>query len=142
METAIKTMVIGVAACACAFAAPAFAYTLTGTIPGVIRGQQPKHVAINLQKPPSSAAYLKLTLSSPLVNAGVGYSVDFCVAPASAPVTHPCSTPANVGSGFLVVPGQQAIVFVHPNVYPNNVIWVGQGTFVAVPYSLEVDYVP
>jgi hypothetical protein len=139
MNTAIKTMMLGIAACA--FAAPAFAYTLTGTIPGVIRGQQPKAVAINLQKPPGGG-YLKLTLSSPLVNAGVPYSVGFCVAPPSAPVTHPCSTPTDRGSGFLVVPGQQAIVFVSTNIYPNSVVWVEQGTFVAVPYSLEVDYIP
>ena len=139
MKTAIKTMMVGVVACA--FAAPAFAYTLTGTIPGVIRGQLPISVAIHLQKPPGPG-FLKLTLSSPPVNAGVAYDVSFCVGPASAPVTHPCSTASNIGSGFIVLPGQQVIVFVSTNSYPNDVIWVGQGTFVAVPYSLDVDYIP
>jgi hypothetical protein len=33
-------------------------------------------------------------------------------------------------------------VFVSASTYPNNVIWVTQGTFVAVPYSLDVDYIP
>jgi hypothetical protein len=132
MKIAIKAMMLGVAACA--FAAPAFAYTLTGTIPGT---KPPKSVAIHLQKPPPGAVYLKLTLSSPPVNAGVGYSVGFCVAPASAP--HPCST---TNAGLLVLPGQQAIVFVASNIYPDYVVWVGQGTAVSVPYSLEVDTVP
>jgi hypothetical protein len=131
MKTVINTMMIGIAACA--FAAPAFAYTLNGTIPAT---KPPKWVAIHLQKPPSSSGYLKLTLSSPPVSAGVPYSVNLCFGPASTPVS--CGSNA----GFLVLPGQQSIVFVAASIYPNDVIWVQQGTTVAVPYSVDVDYIP
>jgi hypothetical protein len=44
VKTALKTMMIGVAACA--FAGPASAYTLSGTVP---TNNQP--AVINLQKP-------------------------------------------------------------------------------------------
>ena len=132
MKTVLKTMMIGVAACA--FAAPAFAYTINGTIPGTS-----PPIAIHLQKPPSSKGYLKLTVSSPPVNAGVPYAVNFCVNYASAP--HPCSSTTK-GAGSLIVPGQQAIVFVPASIYPKEIIWIGQGTAVAVPYVVDVDYMP
>jgi hypothetical protein len=133
MKTAIKTIMIGVAACA--FAAPAFAYTINGTIPGNTRNM----TAIHLQKPPSPNGYLKLTLSAPDTNVGVGYSVAFCISPASSPASHPC--PSN-GPGLLVVPGQPTIVFVYANIYPSYVVWVGTGLRAAVPYILDVDYIP
>jgi hypothetical protein len=131
MKIAIKATMLSVAACA--FAAPAFAYTINGTIPAN------SLVAIHFQQPPSSKGYLKLTVSSPPVNAGVPYAVSFCVNYASAP--HPCSSTTK-GAGSLIVPGQQAIVFVPASIYPKEVIWIGQGTAVAVPYIVDVDYIP
>jgi hypothetical protein len=132
MKALIKTMMAGIAACA--FAAPAFAYTINGTIPG-----NSPLIAIHLQQPPSPKGFLKLTFSSPPVNAGVPYTVNFCVNFASAP--HPCSS-TTLAAASLIVPGQQAIVFVPASLYPKEVVWIGQGTNVAVPYSLDVDYIP
>jgi hypothetical protein len=48
MKTTIKTMMVAVAAWA--FGAPAFAYTLTGTIPGHTRNM----TAIHLRQPPGN----------------------------------------------------------------------------------------
>ena len=136
MKTAIKAMMLGVAACA--FAAPAFAYTLTGTIPAGIRGVPPVAVSIQLQQPPSSVSYLKLTLSSPpvypSVKGRVPYVVGFCVGPAS----DSCIS----NGGFLVVPGQQTIMFVSSYIFPGDVIWIEANEPFAVPYSLDVDYIP
>jgi hypothetical protein len=129
MNTAIKTMMIGVAVCS--FAAPAFAYTLTGTIPA-----NKSYSAIQLQKPPPGSGILKLTLSGPPANAG--WAMNFCVAPASAPASHPCAS----NEPLFVTPGQHAIVFEFPSIYPSTVVWVGKGTNVAEPYTLDVDYIP
>jgi hypothetical protein len=136
MKAAVKTVLLGIVACT--FAAPAFAYTINGTIAPTM---PPKWVAVHLQKPASSNTYLKLTLSSPPVNAGIGYAINFCVALASAPVSSPCASYSTV-AGSLILPGQQAIVFVNANAYPNYVIWFQQGTKIAVPYTVDVDAVP
>jgi hypothetical protein len=132
MKIAIKAMIAGAAVCA--FAAPASAYTINGTIPGKTKNM----IANHLQKPPSAKGNLKLTFSSPPVNAGVPYVVGFCLAAASAPASNPCGSEV----GLYVLPGQQLIVFVASNFYPNYVVWVGQGTNAAVPYTLDVDYIP
>jgi len=134
MKVLVKTMLVGLAACA--FAAPASAYTLSGTIPGNTRNM----TAIHFQKPPSTGGYLKLTLSAPPANVGVGYSVGYCISRAAAPASQPCSSP-NM-AGLVVVPGQQTIVFVGASVYPNFVLWLGTGLRAAVPYTVDVDYVP
>jgi hypothetical protein len=134
MKLAIKAIVA--TAALCAFAAPAFAYTISGTIPGNSRNM----TAVHFQKPPSTAEYLKLTLSAPPANVGVGYSVGYCISRASAPASQPCSSP-NM-AGLVIVPGQQTIVFVGANVYPSFVIWLGTGLRDAVPYTVDVDYVP
>jgi hypothetical protein len=136
MKTALKTIVIGIAACA--FAAPASAYTINGTVAGNSRNW----TAIHLQKPPSPNGYLKLTLSAPPANVGVGYSVGFCIALASMRASSPCPAISSTEAGLLVVPGQPTIVFIDANTYPNYVVWVRTGLRAAVPYSLDVDYVP
>jgi hypothetical protein len=136
MRTAIKAMMLGVAACT--FAAPAFAYTINGTIPGHTRNM----TAIHLQKPPSPNGYLKLTLSAPDTNVGVGYSVAFCIALKSMPASNPCPATSSTEDGLLVVPGQPTIVFIYAKSYPNYVVWVGTGLTASVPYTLDVDYVP
>jgi len=135
MKTAIKTMMVGVVACA--FAAPAFAYTLTGTILGDTRNW----TAIHLQKPPGNG-YLKLTLSAPPANVGVGYSVGFCINLASLPASDPCPFQSTGADPLLVVPGQPTTVFVLSNIYPDYVVWVKTGLRAAVPYTLDVDFIP
>jgi len=133
MKLAVRAIIA--TAALCASAAPASAYTINGTIPGNSRNM----TAIHLQKPPSTGGYLKLTLSAPPANVGVGYAVSFCISPASSPASHPC--PSN-GPGLLVVPGQPTIIFVLANIYPNYVVWVGTGLRASVPYTLDVDYIP
>ena len=133
MKTATKIMMVGVAACA--FAAPAFAYTLTGTIPGNTRHM----TAIHLQQPPG-IGFLKLTLSAPPANVGVGYGVSFCVSLASLPASNPCALTTQ--AGLLVLSGQSATMFVASTIYPTSVVWVGTGLRVAVPYTLDVDFIP
>jgi hypothetical protein len=134
MKIAMKAMIAGAAIVA--VSTQAFAYTLSGTIPGNSRNM----TAVHFQKPPSTGGYLKLTLSAPPANVGVGYSVGYCISRASAPASQPCSSP-NM-AGFVIVPGQQTIVFVNASVYPNYVIWLGTGLRAAVPYTVDVDYVP
>jgi hypothetical protein len=135
MKTAIKTMMLGIAACT--FAAPAFAYTINGTIPS-----SRNWTAIHLQKPPSTGGFLKLTLSAPPANVGTSYAVSFCIALKSMPASNPCPATSSTEAGLLVVPGQPTTVFVLANAYPNFVVWVRTGLSAAVPYSLDVDYIP
>jgi hypothetical protein len=125
MKTAIKTMMIGVAACT--FAAPAFAYTISGTVPPAS-----KWIAVNLQTPPKRE-YLKFTFSATPVNAGVRYDIQLCItrlAPNSCPLV------------MYISPGQQTIVTLDSKIFPTYTIWLGQGTSVPVPYTVEVDPVP
>jgi hypothetical protein len=128
MKALLKTTLAGAAACA--FAAPAFAYTINGTIPP---HEPPEPVTIALHQP-ISPGILKLTFTAPPVNAGVRYVITFCIGPAS----HPCLLPLSI------LEGQQAVVPVDANLFTTDhyVISVGQGTRVAVPYTLEVDALP
>ena len=132
MKIAIKAMMLGIAACA--FAAPAFAYTINATIPGDTR----KMHAVHLQKSPAGATILKLTLSAP-PGGGVAHTINFCIALASAPASQPCPS---TETEFILVPNQQTIVFVDAGLYPNYVIWAGTGTTLAVPLTVDVDVVP
>jgi hypothetical protein len=128
MKSLLKTTLFGAAACA--LAAPAFAYTINGTIPP---HAPPQPVTIALHQP-IGPGILKLTFTAPPVNAGVRYVISFCIGPAA----HPCVLPLSV------LEGQQAVVPVDANLFTveHDVISVGQGTKVAVPYTLEVDTLP
>lgn len=128
MKRLINTTLLG--ATACALAAPAFAYTINGTIPP---HAPPEPVTIALHEP-ISPGILKLTFTAPPVNAGVCYVVSFCIGPAA----HPCLLPLSV------LEGQQAVVPVDADLFTTDhyVISVAQGTKVAVPYTLEVDALP
>jgi hypothetical protein len=136
MKTAFKILIAIPAVCA--FAAPASAYTLTGTIPGHTRNL----TAVHLQKPPSAGGILKLTLSAPPVNVGTSYVVNFCIALASLPASNPCAASSTTQAGLFIVPGRQTIVFVFANSYPDFVIWLGTGLSAAAPYTIDVDYIP
>jgi hypothetical protein len=131
MKTAIKTMMIGVAACA--FAAPAFAYTINGVIPPAA---PPKPVVIHLHQPiPPNGKFL-FRFFAPKVNAGVAYSLDFCIGPAFNPCGLPTSTDVTVPAG------QQRLLTIDTSVFAHNILVVGQGTKKPVPYSVTVEYIP
>jgi hypothetical protein len=131
MKTAIKAMMIGVAACA--FAAPAFAYTLTGTIPAFSVPTKPPNtgaVLVNLQKP-IATSFVKLTITAPqALSLGIPYAVKVCVGP-------------NLNSCPLavVVPsGRQVSVYYLSGDFKYYGIWLSQGTAAAVPYIIDVEY--
>jgi len=125
MKTAIKTMMIGVAVCV--FAAPASAYTLTGTVL-----PNDKATVINLQKP-IAPGFVKLRITLPQASsAGTGYLTDFCL----GPTTTACKLP-------IQIPGGQQIVVIYSSAtLSKNKVTLRQATITAVPYVVEVDSVP
>jgi hypothetical protein len=132
MKTALKTMMIGVAACA--FAAPAFAYTLTGTIPAFSTPTKPPNtgaVLVNLQKP-IATEYVKLTITAPqALSLGIGYTVRVCV----GPNLNSCPLAVAVPPG-----GRQVVLYYLATDFKYYGIWLGQGTAAAVPYIIDVEY--
>ena len=126
MKTALKTIMIGVAACA--FAAPAFAYTLSGVIPP---HAPPKSVVLHPHMP--LPPLVRLTMSAPPVNAGVSYALTYCIGPAA----NPCGLP---GEWTVEVPAGQTVVRTVPaSLFTHKVFVVGQGTKKAVPYKVQID---
>jgi hypothetical protein len=128
MKTVIKTILAGVVISA--LTAPAFAYTING----VIRPRTKPYV-INLHKP-IPAGFVQLTLSALPRNAGVPYTLDFCIGPAA----NPCASPGS--QVFAVFPGQPLVVLVQWYAFSGNVFAVAQGTTVVLPYSVTVANVP
>jgi len=131
MKTAIKSMMIGAAVCT--VAAPAFAYTLTGTIPAFSAPTKPPNtgaVLVNLQKP-IATSYVKLTITAPqALSLGIGYGVTVSVGPKS-----------NSCSLAVVVPsGRQVVLYYYSGDFKYYGIWLGQGTAAAVPYIIDVEY--
>jgi hypothetical protein len=111
---------------------PAFAYTQNGTIPSGT-------AQIHLQQPIPKNGYVKLTLTIPQVSsAGIHYSVAFCV----GPPTSNCFQISSV-SRFPVIPGGQQITVIYdsPTLSVSS-IWLRQETSAAVPYTLDVEYLP
>jgi hypothetical protein len=125
MKTMIKAMMIGVAACA--LAAPAFAYTIIGTIP-------PGHTVVIPLHRPIKPGFMKLSLTAPPKNAGTPYALDFCIGPAA----NPCGLLTD--RDFSVSKGQTRIEAVDAAVFRTNVFVVVQGTRIALPYVVKVDY--
>jgi len=126
MKKAIKILIAITAMCA--FAAPASAYTLTGTLP-----PNGKLVAIHLHKPiPHNL--IKLTLSGPPGppnTPGVSYPFtltfcrgSYCPMPIYAPQ------------------GQQMIAAFNQGTLQNYTLTLSQSSKVAVPYSLDVEVIP
>jgi hypothetical protein len=126
MNTSIKTMMLGIGACA--FAAPAFAYTLSGTIPP---HAPPKSVVLHphIPLPP----LVRLTMSAPPVNAGVPYALTYCIGPAA----NPCGLPNDWA--VEVSAGQSVVRTVPASLFAGKVFVVGQGTKKSVPYKVQID---
>jgi hypothetical protein len=125
MNTLIKAVMAAIVACA--FTAPAFAYTINGTIPP---GRAP--VVIHLHRP-LQPSLMRFKFSAPPKNAGVPYALDFCIGPAA----NPCGLPS---SHVINVPeGQERFADFDSALFRTNILVVGQGTRVAVPFSVEVE---
>lgn len=130
MKTVLKTMMTGVAAL-CAFAAPAFAYTFSGTIPATT---PPKPIVLHLYLP--VPGLMKITMKAPPVHAGVDYALSYCIGPAA----NPCGS---TDSWSVQVPrGQTVYITVPSSRFTGKVFVVGQGTSRPVPYFVEVDVLP
>jgi hypothetical protein len=132
MKTTIAAA--AVAAGLCALASPVFAYTLKGTIPAGVLGHPDSGTAkIELQQPVPQDTYVKLTFTLPqAVSAGVRYDVGFCVGPTT-----------NCFQTAQSIPGGQQITAIYLTATIKAYgIWVHQGTSAAVPYTLDVDYLP
>jgi hypothetical protein len=124
MKTPIKAMMVGAAACA--LSAQAFAYTINGVIPP---GTTP--VVINLQKP-IRPGLMKFRFYAPPKNAGVPYALDFCIGLS----VNPCGLP---GSHVVNVPKGQVRSAAFPSAtFATDVLVVGQGTKVPVPFSVQI----
>jgi hypothetical protein len=118
------SLLVGIAACA--LSTGAFAYTLSGTIPA---GKN--SVTIDLHKP-LERGNVSFTFKAPAVNAGVRYDVDFCIGPAD----NPCGS--TLSHAIEVPAGETRTFSIDALVFSCNVLTAGQGTRVAVPYSVEV----
>ncbi|HXQ14364.1 MAG TPA: hypothetical protein VN814_07060 [Caulobacteraceae bacterium] len=125
MKTHAKALLVGVLASA--LSAPAFAYTINGVIPP---GATP--VVIHLPRP-SRPILLRFTFIAPRKNAGVRYALNFCVGLAANPCGQPTSRVINVPEG------QSRNTTFDSNIFNTRILVVGQGTRVAVPYSVRVN---
>jgi hypothetical protein len=122
MNTAIKTAMIGIAACA--FAAPAFAYTLNGIVP-----PSPKPILIRPHNPGTHTRFL-FRFYAPASTA----TLDFCIGPGS----NPCASATSID--VKVFPTQQQLLFEDVSVFAHNILVVKQNTNKPVPYVVTVEY--
>jgi len=106
--------------------APAFAYTISGTIPA-----SGHTVEIALQQP-LKAGNISFTFSAPPVNAGVKYDVGFCIGPKD----NPCGS--QLSHDIEVPAGETRTLTIDALVFSCNILVVGKGTGVATPYAVDV----
>jgi hypothetical protein len=107
--------------------------TLTGTIPATT----PPTPVVILEANPNAGTGcpLKFKFSAPLpaTPPPVAYALSFCIGPAA----NPCGLPT---SFVVVVPGgQERLAVVDPAVFKTNILVVGQGTKVPVPFSVTFE---
>jgi len=125
MKPALLSAMAGAALCA--LAGPAGAYTINGVIPP---GRAPVVIAL---RRPIRPGVISFEFSAPRVNAGVPYAVDFCLGPRA----NPCGLP---GARVVNVPeGQSRSAAFSSILLTRNVLVAGQGTRVAVPFSVTVN---
>jgi len=105
--------------------------TLTGTIPP---GGTPV-VILEANPEIGPGCPLKFKFSAPLPDSKVPvpYALNFCIGPA----VNPCGESV---SFVVVVPGgQERLAVVDPGIFKNNVLVVGQGTAVPIPFAVTVE---
>jgi len=126
----VKAILSGVVACA--VTAPAFGFEqLNGTIPA---GTKPVVIIqANKQSGATATGVLKFKFSAPAVNAGVPYAIDFCIGPESNPCGLPSSYVVNVPMG------EDRLAVVDASVFATNILVVGQGTRVPVPFVVQIE---
>jgi hypothetical protein len=115
-----------VAVAAFMISTPIFAYTLSGTIPSGPTNE----TVINLH--PLEKGNITFVFSAPPVPAGVRYALTYCIGPKNNPCNSPLSHVVTVTEGEMRTITTDALVF------DCSELVVGQGTNVAVPYSVEV----
>jgi len=103
--------------------------TLNGMVPVGKAGL----VILQANKASGATCTLKFKFSAPAFNAGVKYALNFCIGPA----TNPCGLPS---SFVVVVPeGEERLAVVPASIFTDNVLVVGQGTKVPVPYAVTIE---
>jgi hypothetical protein len=124
MKTPLEALLVAVLAGT--LPAQALAYTISGVIPP---GRTP--VVIDLRRP-LPRFRVPFTFSAPRTNAGVRYALSFCLGPAANPCGMPTSHVVNVPEGQSRTTSFPTILF------GTNILVVGQGTRVAVPFTVQV----
>jgi hypothetical protein len=124
MTSLVKVMTI--AAAAAALSAQAHAYTISGVVPP---GRTP--VTIDLRKP-LQHGNITFNFMAGKVDAGVPYDVSFCIGPES----NPCGSV--LSQAFEVPAGESKTFTIDALVFSCNVLVVGQGTRVRIPYKIDV----
>jgi hypothetical protein len=125
MKVLIKALLVGVLVSA--VTAPALAYTISGVIPS-----GPNPVRINFRRP-IRPTLMRFTFIAPRRNAGVAYELGFCVGAPANPCGLPTSRTTNVPMG------QSRTVTYNSSLFISNILVVGQGTNVALPYMVRVN---
>jgi hypothetical protein len=125
MKIGVKIVIAGAAVCA--LATEASAYTLRGVIPP---GRRPVVLHLHQPLPPGMTT---LVMTAPPVNAGVPYSLTYCIGPASNPCGLPDDWTAEVPAG------QTVTRLVPTSIFTGKIFVVGQGTRKSVPYAVNVN---
>jgi hypothetical protein len=90
-------------------------------------------VILQANKMSATTDTLRFKFSAPAFNAGVAYALDFCIGPASNPCGLPTSYVVNVPGG------QERLAVVPASIFTDNVLTVGQGTKVPVPFVVTME---
>jgi hypothetical protein len=122
-----RNRILAALAMICSLPAPAEAgQTITGTLP------PGRRLAILAVRKPSLVQPLQFRFYAPPVNAGVDYALNFCIGPRA----NPCGLPSDI---VVNVPkGQTRLETFSSDLFATNVLAVGQGTRVSVPYSVTI----
>jgi len=105
------------------------AITLSGKVPLGSAGL----VILQANKMSATTDTLKFKFSAPAFNAGVPYTLNFCIGPAS----NPCGLAT---SYVVVVPvGHEQLAVVPASIFTDNVLTVSQGTKVPVPFAVTIE---
>ena len=80
---------------------------------------------------------VKITVSAPLPDskAPVPYTLNFCIGPS----TNPCGMPAPQSYVLVVPGGEERTAVVDSGIFKDNVVAVGQGTKVPIPYIVTIE---
>jgi hypothetical protein len=103
--------------------------TLNGTVPA---GSTIVILEANGEGGPGGI--LKFKFSAPAPQAG-GYELSFCI----GPPTNPCGHPAPTSYVVNVPASEERLAVIEAGIFRNNVLVVGQGTTVDLPFAVTIE---